>query len=114
MNVQMTQHELEEIYELQRDIAPKLKRLEELKQNVKILLVNKVPVELGRFDVQLLKRMVRNIPWKQAVVDNLGVQWAESYRKRFQPHLICDVLVEEHAVLPLWKNGSNSGSGEQN
>jgi len=108
MEVQVTQQELKEICELERDVAPKVRRIEELKQNVKILLINKMPVELGRFDARLLKKMMRNIPWKDAVVQNLGLEWAENYKKKFPVHLVCDVLVEEHATLPLWKNGSES------
>jgi len=108
MEVHVTQQELQEICELQRDVAPKMRRIEELKQNVKILLIHKMPVELGRFDARLVKKFPRNVPWKEAVVQNLGVEWAEKYRKKFPPHMVCDVLVEEHAVYPLWKNGAES------
>jgi len=108
MEVQVTQQELQEICELEREIAPKLKRIEELKQSVKILLMNKMPVELGRFDVRLVGKSVRHVPWKDAVVQNLGLDWAENYRKRFPAQYICDILVEEHATLPLWKNGDQA------
>jgi hypothetical protein len=103
--VQVTQHELHEIFDLERDVAPKLKRIEELKSGVKVLLIHKMPVELGRFDASLITRHVRNPTWKQCVVDNLGVDFAEAYRKRFPLRMFCDVHVEEHAVLPLWNPG---------
>src|SRR5437773_6185972 len=100
MQVQITQQELEEIYELERDVAPKLKRIEELKSGVKALLIHKMQVELGRFDVHLIKRMLRHVPWRQAVVDNLGIPFAEAFKKRFPVSMFCEVKVEEHAVLP--------------
>jgi hypothetical protein len=103
--VQVTQHELKEIFDLERDVAPKLKRIEELKSGVKVLLIHKMPVELGRFDASLITRHVRNPTWKQCVVDNLGVDFAEAYRKRFPLRMFCDVQVVEHAVLPLWNPG---------
>jgi len=108
MQVQITQQELQEIYELEQDVAPKLKRIEELKQGVKALLIAKMSVELGRFDAHLIKRMVRSVPWRQAVIDHLGLQFAESFKKRFPLRMFCEVAVEEHAVPPLWKSGSDS------
>jgi hypothetical protein len=108
--VQVTQHELREIFDLERDIAPKQKRVDELKAGVKVLLIHKMPVELGRFDASLITRHVRNPTWKQCVVDNLGVDFAEAYRKRFPLRMFCDVQVEEHAVLPLWNGSQDSGA----
>jgi hypothetical protein len=105
MNVQVTQMELREIFELEGDVAPKVKRIEELKEGVKALLVARKPVELGRFDAFLIKFVSRSVPWKQAVVDYLGEKFAEQFKKRFQPHVRFDVRVEEHAVAPLWKGG---------
>lgn len=37
--VQVAQQELQEIFDLERDVAPKLKRIEELQQGVKALLI---------------------------------------------------------------------------
>ncbi len=79
MHVQVTQQELEEIFNLEQDIGPKQRRVEELKSNVKALLIHKMPVELGRFDAMLIKRFNRHVPWRQAVVENLGAAFAESY-----------------------------------
>ena len=47
MNVQVTQAELQEIVDLERDIAPKVRRIEELKEGVKALLISKRPIESG-------------------------------------------------------------------
>jgi hypothetical protein len=108
MQVQVTQQELKEIFDLEQEVGPKLKRIEELKSGVKALLLYKRPVEVGRFDAVLLKRITRPVTWRQAVVDNLGLAWAEAYKKRFPTRLFCEVRVEEHAVAPLWKDGSGS------
>lgn len=109
-HVQVTQQELEEIFELERDVAPKLKRIEELKQGVKALLIQKMPVELGRFDAALIKLPGRHVPWRAGFIEYLGMKLAEQYKKRFPVQMRFDVRVEEHAVLPLWKNGGASGT----
>jgi hypothetical protein len=111
MNVQVTQSELREIVELERDVTPKLKRIAELKEGVKALLIAGKTVELGRFDAFLIKFVSRSVPWKQAVMDYLGEKFAEQFKKRFQPHVRFDVKVEEHAVLPLW-NGDQGHANE--
>ena len=108
MDVQVTQHELEEIFELEHDVAPKLKRIDELKSGVKALLIHGKSVELGRFDAHLIKRFNRHVTWRQCVVDNLGLAFAEAYKKLFPPRMFCDVMVVEHAVPPLWKSGAGS------
>jgi hypothetical protein len=108
--VQVTQHELEEIFELQRDIAPKLKRIEDLKQGVKALLLHRMPVELGRFDAILIKLPGRHIPWRLGFIEHLGNKLAEEYKKRFPVQMRFDVKVEEHAVLPLWNKGGTTGN----
>ncbi|SRR6266545_4680040 len=110
--VQVTQAELREIAELECDVAPKLKRIEELKSNVKVLLIHKMPVELGRFDAFLVKRMNRHVPWRQAVVDYLGQKFADDFKKRFPVSMFCDVRVEEHAVRPLWNDTPNDAGAD--
>jgi len=110
--VQVTQHELEEIFELERDVAPKLKRIEELKQGVKALLIQKMPVELGRFDAILIKLPGRHVPWRTGFIEYLGAKLAEEFKKRFPVQVRFDVRVEEHAVLPLWNDGATqTGAG---
>src|ERR1700683_388613 len=110
MNVQVTQSELQEIVDLERDIAPKIRRIEELKEGVKALLIAKRPVELGRFDVSLVWRFVRHPAWKQIVIDNLGIECADECWRKTPGHRRGDVMVEEHAVLPLWNSGGTTGT----
>jgi hypothetical protein len=105
MNVQVTQAELKEISELERDIAPKARRVEELKEGVKALLLAKKPVEMGRFDARLKILPGRHVPWRQGFIDRLGLAAAEAYKKLFPVQVRFDVMVEEHAVMPLWKGG---------
>jgi hypothetical protein len=111
--VQVTQHELEEIFNLERDVAPKLKRIDELKSNVKALLIHKMSVQLGRFDAVLVKRIMRPVPWRQAVVDYLGLKFAEQFKKRFPVRMFCEVKVEEHAILPLWNQRNDERAGTE-
>jgi hypothetical protein len=108
--VHVTQQELREIFDLEREVAPKLKRIEELKQNVKALLIAKMPVELGRFDATLIKMPGRHIPWRLGFIEHLGIKIAEEFKKRFPIQMRFDVRVEEHAVLPLWNNGGTTGA----
>jgi hypothetical protein len=111
--VRITQHELQEIFDLQRDVSDRMKRLEELKSSVKALLFAKMPVEYGRFDAQLLRRISRHVPWKQAVIEELGLAFVDAFRKRYQATVFFDVMVVEHAVPPLWKGKEGSiGTGE--
>jgi hypothetical protein len=108
--VQITQRELEEIFELERELQEKEKHLDELKQNVKVLMFAKAPVEQGRFVPHLVKIPGRNVPWKQLFVEELGVVFMESCRKRYPVKMRFDLKVEEHAVLPLWKDIANSSA----
>jgi hypothetical protein len=110
--IQVTQHELRELCELQRDVAEKEKRIEELKSNIKALLIAKIPIEAGRFYARLFTRTVHHVAWKQAVIDNLGFEFAESFRKDSPSSILCDVIVEEYAGLPLWKGSSETPESE--
>ena len=57
-HVQVTQQELKDIFDLEQDVGPKLKRIDELKSGVKALLLAKMPVEVGSFDAFLIKYLV--------------------------------------------------------
>jgi hypothetical protein len=102
MEIQITQAELREIVYLQRNIAPMMERLEQLKSNVKAMLISHVPVELGRFDANLVYRYIRHPAWKQIVIRELGGPFADECYRNSPGNTLCDVKVEEHAVLPLW------------
>jgi hypothetical protein len=103
--VRITQQELSEMAELQREILWRSKRLDELKSNVKAMLLHHIPIERGRFDAKLKKMICRNVPWKSLVIERLGESVAEWFRKLHPPRVIFDVQVVEHANLPLW-NGT--------
>ena len=110
--IQITQEELQEIYELDRELAQMEERSILLKSTIKALLFEKMPVELGRFDARLVFRTVHHPAWKQAVIDNLGPEFAEDFRKSSSSSTLVEVLVEEHAVPPLWKQMMDSAGSE--
>jgi hypothetical protein len=110
--IQVTQHELEEIFELEREVAQKQKRIDELKSNVKALLFEKIPIEQGRFFARLNKRFSRHVPWKQAVIDNLGSEFANWFFHLYKPSIFFELLVEEHAVPPLWRGTTDTTGSE--
>jgi len=114
MEIQITQTELREMFNLQRNIAALTERLEEMKSNVKALLIGHIPVEPGRFDVTLVWRYMRNPAWKQIVIRELGSEFAEECRRNTPGHSICaDVKVEEHAILPLWNQGNDDDEKDE-
>jgi len=102
--IQITQEELREVFELERDIAEKQRRVEDLKTNIKILLIGKTPIEIGRFYARLITMRVSHVPWKQVVVDELGIEFAEAMRRKSSSSVLCKVVVDEHGSLPLWKH----------
>jgi hypothetical protein len=73
--VRITQHELAEIAELQREVSFRSKRLEELKSNVKAMLLHRIPIERGRFDAKLRKIVCRSVPWKSLFLKNSVRAW---------------------------------------
>jgi hypothetical protein len=113
MEIQITQAELREIVYLQRDIAPKVERLEQLKSNVKAMLISHVPVELGRFDANLVYRYIRHPAWKQIVIRELGQLFADECYRNSSGNTLCDVRVEEHAVLPLWNREDDDEENDE-
>lgn len=67
-----------------------------------------MPVELGRFDAHLVKVPGRHVPWRIGFIEYLGQKLADEFKKRFPVSIRFDVKVEEHAVPPLWTDGSDS------
>lgn len=113
MDIKITQKELGTMFYLQRNITQMTEQLDHMKSNVKAMLIGRIEVELGRYDASLVYRYMRNPPWKQIVIDNLGPDFAEDIRKKTQGHTLCDVKVEEHAVLPLWNQQHNDDDDEE-
>jgi len=112
--VRITQAELAEIAEHDREIAWRSKRAEDLKANVKAMLLGKIPIEPGRYDARLKTRISRHVPWKDLVMEKLGPQVAEWFKRLYPATPFAEVMVVEHAVPPLWKGKEESwNSGEQ-
>ena len=102
------QAELEEIAEHDREIAWRQKRSAELKSTVQVLLRGGAGVEPGRFAARLAKRFARSVPWKQCVLEKLGSEVLEAYRRLFPVRIFFEVVVTEHAVPPLWHGREDS------
>jgi len=113
MDIQITQQELGEIFYLRREIKQKSERLEEVTSNVRAMLIGGIPIEPGTFDAYLGFLRVRTPPWKQIVIDNLGIEFAEKCRKETSSHTICEVRIEEHAMFPSWNEGSDDDERKQ-
>ena len=101
--VLITQRELAEISDLEREVAWRTKKADEMKSSVKAMLLGHIRVEPGRFDAKLRKRFCRNVPWKSLVVEKLGQGMVDWFRKLHPVHVRFEVDVVEHAVEPLWK-----------
>jgi hypothetical protein len=106
--ITITQAELKEISELEREVAWKTQHLKDLKANLLVLVRGGVSVEAGRFDVRLDTCIGRAVPWKQLFIDRVGTEAADLARREFKTHVYYEVRVVEHAVPPLWQ-----GSGDE-
>lgn len=100
----ITQADLQEIHDLQAEIADRQSRLVNLEEKVKKLKFAKAPVEHGRFDALLSFKRMHMVPWKQVVIEKLGQAYAEAVRKAAPTVTRCDLRVVEHAIPPLWKH----------
>jgi hypothetical protein len=110
--IRITQAELKEISELEREVAWKQKHLEEMKGTLMVLLREHVPVEDGRFDARLVTRVGRPVPWKQEFISRLGEAVANLVKRAYKTHVFYEVQVMEHAVPPLWRSGAGETSTE--
>ena len=64
--VLITQRELAEISDLEREVAWRTKKADEMKSSVKAMLLGHIRVEPGRFDAKLRKQFCRTChgsPW---------------------------------------------------
>lgn len=101
--VMITQHELADISELEREVAWRTKKLDEMKSSVKEALMLHIRVEPGRFNAKLRKIVYRNVPWKTLVLERLPQAVIEAFKKFYPVRVRFEVEVVEHAVEPLWK-----------
>ncbi|SPE27161.1 hypothetical protein SBA5_580040 [Candidatus Sulfotelmatomonas gaucii] len=98
------QADLQQIHDLQVEIADKQLRLDGITEQVKQQLFAKAPIERGRFDALLSYTRMHNVPWKQVVIEQLGQAYAEAVRKATPTVTRCELKVIEHAIPPLWKH----------
>jgi len=110
--IRITQAELQEISDLERELAWKQRHLEEVKANLLILLREGVQVEPGRFDAQLVTRVGRAVPWKVLFIERVGQAAANEVKREFKTHVYYEVQVVEHATPPLWRDGAGATGGE--
>lgn len=103
--ITITQAELSEISELERELSYKEQHLKDMKANLLVLLREGVPIESGRFDARLMTCIGRAVPWKQEFLEHLGQDVADAVKHKYKTHVYYDVQVLEHAVPPLWRNG---------
>lgn len=102
----ITQQELQELFELKKEIEQKQKRADELTASIKALLIAKVPIEEGRFAAWLSTKTFHHPAWKQAVIEHLGLDFAKTFYKSSRTTIFSEVFVEEHAVPPLWRGAT--------
>lgn len=98
------QADLQQIHDLQSEIADKQSQLDGTTERVKQLMFAKAPIEKGRFDALLAFTTMHQVAWKQVVIEKLGVAYAEAVRKAAPTVRRCDLRVVEHAIPPLWKH----------
>jgi hypothetical protein len=110
--IQITQSELHEISDLQRELAWKTKHLEEMKSTLLVLLREGVPIEKGRFSARLVTRVGRPVPWKKAFIERLGEAAADLLKRTFKTHVWFEAEVMEYAVLPLWRDIDESDEAQ--
>jgi hypothetical protein len=110
--IKITQAELKEVSELERELTWKQKHLEEMKGTLLVLLRGGAEVEDGRFDAKLEKRIGRPVPWKREFIARLGEAVANLVKHDYKTHIWFEVKVMEHAVPPLWRSGAGEISTE--
>ncbi len=99
----ISQADLQQIHDLQDEIADRQSKLGSITDQVKQLMFAKAPIEPGRFDARLSFKTMHQVPWKQVVIEKLGQAYAEEVRKATPTVTRCELTVIEHAILPLWK-----------
>jgi hypothetical protein len=98
------QADLQQIHDLQGEIADKQTTLDKLIESVKQLKFANAPIEKGRFDAVLAFTSMHNVAWKKVVIEQLGYDYMEAVRKATPVIRRCDLKVVEHAIPPLWKH----------
>jgi len=110
--ITITQAELKEVSELEREMVWKKKHLEEMKETLLVLLREGAAVEEGRFDAKLVTRIGRPVPWKKEFISRLGEALANLVKRDYKTHVFFEVQVMEHAIPPLWRSGAGETDTE--
>jgi hypothetical protein len=108
--VKITQQELADISEMEREVAWRTRRLDEMKSSVKEALLLRVPVEPGRFGARLKTIPFRNVPWKTLVLEKIPKPIIDGFRKLYPVRVRSEVVVVEHATQPLWNGEESQGA----
>ena len=88
---------------MEREVAWRVKKADDMKSSVKAMLLGHIRVEPGRYDAKLCKKVCTNVPYKSLVVEKFGQAVADWFRKLHPARIRFEVEVIEHAVEPLWK-----------
>jgi hypothetical protein len=110
--ITITQAELKDVSDLERDVAWKQKHLAEKKDTLLVLLRGGANIEDGRYDARLITRIGRPVPWKQEFIARLGKAVADLVKHGYKTHVFFEVQVMEHAVPPLWQQGTGETGTE--
>lgn len=110
--IKITQAELQEFSELEREVALKQQHLEEMRGTLFVLLRGGAEVEEGRFDARLVTRIGRAVRWKYEFIARLGEVIANEVKRTYKTHVYQEVQIMEHAVPPLWRNNTGDTGAE--
>jgi hypothetical protein len=111
--ITITQAELKEYSELEREVKVKQQHWEEKKESLLLLLRGGAEVEDGRFDARLITRVGRSVRWKFEFISRVGEAIANAVKREYKTHVWYDLQVMEHAVPPLWR-GHEGEAGSEN
>jgi hypothetical protein len=100
--VVITQRELAEIAELDREAAWRAKKSLDMKSSVKAMLLSHIRVEPGRFGARLKTIPGRHVPWKTLVLERIPRPIIDAFQKLYPVSVRCEVVVTEYAAQPLW------------
>jgi hypothetical protein len=103
----ITQAELMQINELERNLPLQKRQLQEMKDNLLALLRAGAPIEEGRFDARIAKRIGRPVPWKKCFIEKVGQAAADLIKRAFKTTVYFEAEVVEHAITPHWRGNGN-------
>jgi hypothetical protein len=110
--ITITQAELKDFSELEREVKMKKQQCEEKKESLLLLLRGGAAVEDGRFDARLITRVGRNVRWQFEFISRLGEAVANAVKREYKTHVWYELQVMEHAVPPLWRGTTGEADTE--